>query len=488
MSMDAAGPDAFRSATELAALIRSRRLSAVEVVSEHLERIDRFDDGLRSFVTVAAERALESAHQADDAMADPLFDPPPFHGVPIAIKDNVETEGIRTTYSSRAFEENVPAVDAAVVRRLRAAGFIVIGKANLPEFGILAVTESALNGVCRNPWDQDLSPGGSSGGSAAAVAAGLCPIAHGNDGGGSIRIPASCCGLVGLKPSRGRVSWGPRHGEFWGGLGVDGPIARTARDAAGALDAMAGAEVGDPYALPDPPEPFAVAVEVEPSLARVAFTTSLPNAAPLDPECGRAVTDAADLLGQAGHAVEEASPAWDDSLAFEMWTRIWQASIAYYGEVDHSLLEPLTRALARAGERTSSLEYLAAVDHLHGLARTVASFWRRYDLLLTPVLSVPAIPLDWYSRSGGSPWEQFLRDEALVPLSTALPNITGLPAISLPLSWSAESTPIGVQIIGPPAGEALLLQIAAQLERLQPWRRSQPKLSPSRAIEQRTGT
>src|SRR5579862_8358819 len=259
---------------------------------------------------------------ADDPEPDGDADSP-FYGVPLPIKDLTETAGLRTMYSCKAFADNVPTVDASVVRRLRAAGFTIIGKTNTPEFGTIAMTESELNGDCRNPWDTSRTPGGSSGGAAAAVAAGLAPVAHASDGGGSIRIPSSCCGLFGIKPSRGRISPAPFvSGSL--GLGTSGPIARTVRDAAALLDVMAGNEPGDFYVAPAPERPFLEEADVAPGRLRIAVTSEPPSPVPVDPVCAAAARAAADLLGELGHDVVEATPPWQTDEMIVHFIRIWQ--------------------------------------------------------------------------------------------------------------------------------------------------------------------
>jgi len=256
---------AFTPALELAARVRRGEISPVELTELFLERIDRLDPKLNAFVTVDADGALAAARAAEASPSDA-----PFHGVPIPIKDLNETAGLRTTYSTKAYAKYVPEFDAAVVRRIREAGFVVLGKTNTPELGTIAQTESELNGACRNPWDVSRTPGGSSGGAAAATAAGLCPLAHGSDGGGSIRIPASCCGLFGLKPSRGRVSPSP-YGSGALGISTSGSLARTVRDAAALLDAMAGYETGDFYVAPAPERPFLEEAERAPGRLRMGL-------------------------------------------------------------------------------------------------------------------------------------------------------------------------------------------------------------------------
>src|SRR5205085_3874084 len=326
--MSAAGTSelAFTPALELAARIRARELSPVELTELYLERIERLDPQLNAFVHLDADGALAAAHDPHDG---------PFAGVPIPIKDLTDVAGLPTTYSTKAYARNVAAADAAVVRRIREAGFVVLGKTNTPEFGTIGVTESELNGNCRNPWDLSRTPGGSSGGAAAATAAGLCPLAHGTDGGGSIRIPSSCCGLVGLKPSRGRVSPAP-FGSGSLGLGTSGPIARTVRDAAALLDVMAGYEPGDSYVAPAPERPFLAEADVEPGRLRIAVTADPPSPVPVDPSCISALQSAADLLEDLGHDVFEQMPPWQTDEMIVHFIRIWQVGPATSGVDDLS--------------------------------------------------------------------------------------------------------------------------------------------------------
>ena len=449
---------AFLSAAEQARLVAAGELSAVELVETYLGRIERLDAPLRSYVTVCAEEALAEA-------SDPR--PGPLGGVPIPVKDLTATAGIRTTYSCRAFADHVPDVDAAVVRRLKAAGAIVIGKTNTPEFGSIPVTESDLNGACRNPWDLERTPGGSSGGAAAAVAAGLAPAAHGTDGGGSVRIPASCCGLVGLKPSRGRIS--PAPFVSLEGLSTSGPIARTVRDAALLLDAMAGPEPGDRFALPLPDRPFAEQVDEPPGRLRVAVTTEPPADLPVDPACRRVLEQAAALLASLGHDVREARPAWRDPRLVSSFGAVWCVVPALYGVEDESLLTQINRdQLARARAQASP-EFVAASQRLQLAAREIVAFWAEADVVVTPTLALPPVPIGWLDA------DEKARSMLGLPLTpfTAVANVTGQPAISVPLSRD-DDLPIGVQLIGPPEGDALLLRLAAQLEEAQPWQGRRP--------------
>jgi amidase len=457
---------AFLSAVEQAQLVRAGDVSSVELVELYLERIARLDPTLNAFVTVCGEEALAAARAAD---ATPSA--APFHGVPIAIKDLAATAGIRTTYSSRAYAEYVPDFDTAVVRRIREAGFVILGKTNTPEFGTVAFTESDLNGATRNPWDAALTPGGSSGGAAAAVAAGLVPIAHATDGGGSIRIPASCCGLFGLKPSRGRVSSAP-FGSLEG-LSTAGPMARTVVDAH-FLDVISGYEAGDPWWAPPPDRPFAETTQEAPPRLRVAVTSIPPIDTPVDAECVRAVEAAASMLADLGHDVREETPPWQEPDLFHRFIAVWQVGPALH-PVDDALMTPLNRGLVASARRSSAADYARAVGSLQLLARRIVSFWDDVDVVLTPTLALPPVPIAWQEAVEGA-FEQLLRNTAFTPF-TAVANLTGQPAMSLPLHWTDGNLPVGVHAVGPPAGDGLLLSLAAQVEEARPWRSRRPPLS-----------
>lgn len=459
---------AFFSAVEQARLLRAREVSSVELVQLYLDRITRLDPALNAFVTVRGEDALADARAADEARADA-----PFQGVPIAIKDLTATAGIRTTYSSNAYAEYVPDFDTAVARRLREAGFVILGKTNTPEFGTTAFTESDLNGVTRNPWNVERTPGGSSGGAAAALAAGLLPVAHGTDGGGSIRIPASCCGVFGLKPSRGRVSSAPFTSLE--GLSTSGPISRSVADAAHLLDVLAGYEPGDPWWAPLPERPFAEAVEEPPGTLRVAVTSAPPVDTPVDPECLAALTSATAVLEELGHSVAEATPPWREPGLERTFIAVWQVGPALHPVDDLSLLTSLNRGLVESALASSAADYARAVVRLQALARRTVAFWQEFDIVLTPTLAMAPVPIGWQEEADGA-IEQLLRNTAFTPF-TAIANLTGLPAMSVPLHWSANGLPVGVQAIGPPAGDAVLLRLAAQLEAARPWADRRPPTS-----------
>src|SRR3954449_76824 len=370
-----------RPATEQAAAIRAGEVSARDLVEESLRAIVALNDDINAFVTTAAERALEEAdaiEQGDDR---------PLAGVPIAVKDLIAmTEGIRTTHGMEAMGDWVPDHDSATVRKLRAAGAIIVGKTNTPELGILPVTEPDRFGPCRNPWDASRTPGGSSGGSGAAVASGMVSLAHGNDGGGSIRIPASCCGLVGLKPTRGRVSWAPEWTEGAIGLPTDGVLSRNVLDTAVGLDVIHGYEPGDSFLVPPPSAPFAEAVTRDPGKLRIGFTVDAPNGAPVAPECQQAVRDAAALLESLGHEVVEADLPRDEGYV-ENFVKVWVGGTddelhtfeRWLGApLDRAKIEPLTAQMAEISAALSATELLGAMDYLRRLGRTVLAFWAHH--------------------------------------------------------------------------------------------------------------
>ncbi len=444
-------------AVALAKAVRDGDVTPVELVERSLQEIDRADGELNSFVTVCAEQAL-------DAARGPLPDGP-FTGVPIAIKDLTETAGIRTTFSSRAFADYVPEHDMAVVRRLKQAGFVIVGKTNTPEFGVTAVTESELNGACRNPWDLARTPGGSSGGAAAAVAAGLVPVAHGSDGGGSIRIPAACCGLVGLKPSRGRISSAP-YGDGLAGLSTHGALTVSVRDTAALLDVLAGYEPGDPSWATPPHRPFLDEVGADPGRLRIALAIEPPVPFPVDQACLDAAYGAAELLTELGHEVVETTPPWQSDDLLRLFMVPWSVGPKLYPVADVSLLTPLNRALAELAEATPSYEYVLAVARLQALARKFVAWSLDYDAVLTPALAMPPVPIGWVLEPE-EPMEQFMRGGQFTPF-TPFVNVTGQPAISLPYSVT-DGLPVAIQLIGRPAGEAALLRLASQFEASRPW-------------------
>ena len=467
--IDDMAPLLRRPASELAALVRAGEVSSRELVVAALDRIAARSD-LNAFTFVDREGALATADQIgrDDAR--------PFGGVPIAIKDLAAVAGLPLGNGSRFFADYRPEFDSYAVRRLRAAGFVIVGKSASPEFGIVPVTEPRRHGPTRNPWNLAHTPGGSSGGAAAAVAAGLVPVAHASDGGGSIRIPAACCGLVGLKPSRGRISAGPALGDNF--LSTQGVVTRTVADSAALLDVLAGYEVGDATWAPPPAAPFATLATREPGRLRIALTTTSPLGSPVDPACAAATHEAAALLTSLGHQVEEATPPdWQDERVIPLFSILWAVGIASFVSWGKGLagrepredeLEPLTWAFYRQAQELPATVYAGALAQAQAYARRLVTFWERYDVLLTPSLAERPPLIGGIDTGAADPMAEFDKAARFTPF-TAVWNITGQPAISLPLAHGADGLPLGVQLVGPPAGEGLLLSLAAQLEQAQPW-------------------
>lgn len=455
----------FRPIGELASLVRAGEVKARELVEASLRRIDECDGAINAFVEVCAEQALIEAETISRT------DRRPFAGVPIAIKNNVPVKGLKYTLGSSFLGDHRAAYDAYVVRRLRAAGFVIVGTTSLPEFGILPTTEPGRFGPTRNPWDTDRTPGGSSGGSSAAVAAGMVPIASANDGGGSTRIPAACTGLIGLKPSRGRVSRGPDGGDSF--LVVDGVLTRTVAETAQLLDLLAGYEVGDATWAPRPAEAFSAVLGKRPSKLRIALTTENALGGTPDEECVRALLDAAELLRAQGHEIVEAGPALptDGSLlglfaaafgpAVSLGVRM--AELIVGREPAEDEIEPLSRYLYERARAESSVDYLLAQAQLQALARSVIAFFADYDLLMTPALAERPLRIGECDGLGSDPKADFARSGRFTPY-TALFNATGQPAITVPVGFGPDDLPTSVQLVAPPLGEDTLLQVAAQLE------------------------
>jgi amidase len=449
---------------ELAALVRGGELAAREVVSAALTRVEDLDDRINAFVEVDAERALEAADGIEPG------DERPYAGVPIAIKSNVPVAGLCMNFGSRFLQGHRPDHNAYLVRRLRDAGFVVIGVTKMPEFGILPTTEPRHSGATRNPWNLDRTPGGSSGGAAAAVAAGMLPVAHGNDGGGSIRIPAACCGLVGLKPSRGRVSRGPDLGDSF--LSCDGVLTRTVGETAALLDVLAGYEVGDSTWAPRPVEPYATAVRRDPGRLKVAMTAANPLDVDVDPECVRGMHAAGELLASLGHDVETASPALPGGNVTDLFLEVFGPQVSLgimYGQLlanrppEDDEIEPLSRAIFERAQALPSVGYLGALAQLQAVARGIVAFFAEYDLLLTPALAGRPAPIGEIHGCGEDPIADLDVAARFTPF-TALFNVTGQPALSMPLGFGDDGLPTAAQLVAKPLGEDTLLQVAAQME------------------------
>jgi amidase len=464
-----------RPAVELAAMVRSGELGASELVQASLARIDELQPRINAFTHVCHEAALAEADQVRPG------DPRPFAGVPIAIKDLRPVRGLPITMGSDLFAGVVSDHDAFCVRRLRDAGFVIVGKTTTPEMGILPTTESRRFGPTRNPWRLDCTPGGSSGGSAAAVAAGMVPIAHGNDGGGSLRIPAACCGLVGLKPARGRVSLGPDSGQSF--LVSDGVLTRTVHDTAAVLDVLAGYEPGDSNWAPPAPGPYTELAAVDPGPLRIGLALNPPlDGATLDPACEAAALDAGALLESLGHRVEPITPPWSGLDLLPDFTRAFGPLISMATLIGGRLagrepteddVEPLTWMLWERARAQDTLSLLSAQVKLEGVGRAVVAFVSQYDLVLTPALALRPVAIGEIHGRGPDPWGNYQRSGHFTPY-TAILNVTGQPAISLPLYHGEDGLPTGVQLIGPPAREELLLVLASQLEAALPWSDRRP--------------
>ncbi len=461
------------TALEQAQAISSGEVSAVELVQHYLDRVDRLSEQVGAFVTVTGELALTQAGLAPTRMRDGASSP--LYGVPTAIKDLTMTAGVRTTFGSAAFADFVPDASDEVVLRLEGAGMLSLGKTNAPEFGAPCYTEPAVAPAARTPYDLDRMAGGSSGGAAAAVAAGLVPVAHGSDGGGSIRIPASCCGLYGLKPSRGRVSAGPVYGEPIG-LSTHGPLARNVRDAAAMLDAMAGPATGDPYWAPPLPEgeTFLGWCDREPGRLRIArFARPFLPGVEVHPEVLRAYDAAARLLEHLGHDVEEVDlPAPPEAMAvFERcWSVVTALSVA--PARNEHLLRPLTRWLQERGRSVSGPEFGLAVSEMRRIAAAVLRRLSAYDVVLTPTLAQPPLRVGEI-RDDEDPARDFENQKAFTPF-TSMWNVTGMPAASLPLHLTPDGLPVGVMLAARPAEEHLLLALSAQVEAAAPWHGAHP--------------
>jgi len=463
---------AWLDATAQAELVRKKEVKPIELVEAAISRIERLNPTLNAVITPMYELARTAA-------AGELPDGP-FTGVPFLLKDILGAyAGVRMTLGSKLLQDFVPDHDSELVVRLRRAGLIILGRTNTPEFGILPTTEPLLFGPCRNPWNTDHTAGGSSGGSAAAVAAGMVPMAHGNDGGGSIRIPASCCGLFGLKPTRARNPLGPDFGDVLSGLVVEHALTRSVRDSAALLDATAGPDVGDPYWAPPPERPFLQEVGAGPGRLRIAFKTEAATGASVHPDCVQAVNEAAELCDDLGHEVEERNLPLNAEMLIKAFSILWSAGTGSTLKVLSATpdqVEPLTWALKEMSDQYSAADYVLALQTLHGISREVARFFQNYDILLTPTLAEPPLPLGAFDSSSDNPLHGFHRSTEFACF-TAIYNITGQPAMSVPLFWNDENLPVGSHFIGRFGDEATLFRLAAQLEEARPWDGRRPPVS-----------
>ncbi len=464
----------------LAELIARKQITSTELVEAAIERAERHNPTLNALVYEMYGAAREAAREADRNGSSA-----PFHGVPFLLKDILgNCAGVPTTCASR-FLEGVPADhESELVTRFRRSGLIPIGKTNCSELGILPTAESQLHGPCRNPWDTDRSTGGSSGGSAAAVAAGIVPVAHASDGGGSIRIPASCCGVVGMKPTRARNTFAPLVGDIMNGLVVEHAVSRSVRDSAALLDCTAGPGIGDPYVAPAPERPYLEEVSRDPGRLRLAAWSRSPRGVDVDPECRAAIEKTAAVLSELGHEVEEVVPPLDAETITEAFIAIWTAGAAATIDLlqlrggrsaTRELFEPLTWALYERGHAISAPDYQRAVALVQLASRQIAAFFETHDAWFTTTLAAPPLPL------GSFDGRETDVEKAFAPIVehlsfTPVFNATGQPAISLPLHWTSGGLPVGVQFAGRFGDEGSLFRLAAQLETALPWRDRKPPI------------
>jgi amidase len=459
------------TAVQQAAAVRNRELSPVEIVDHYLARIDRVGAQVGAYVNVTGELAREQARKAERTVTE-AADPaglPPLLGVPVPVKDLNMVHGVPITFGSKVFDDLTGFADDHVVTLLRDAGSIMIGKTNTPEFGLPCYTENSVAPPARTPWDLGRSAGGSSGGAAAAVAAGLAPVAQGSDGGGSIRIPSSVCGLFGIKPTRGLVSQGPVIPDLFG-LSTNGPIARTVRDAALLLDVMAGRMPGDLYLAPPLPdgETFSGYAEREPGRLRIARTIEpVVPGAEVHPDCVAAYEEATSLLAGLGHEIVDVPPAFGPDLV-PIFETLWavMATLTPVDPLREDRLQPLTRWLRDRGNGVTAPALFAAHAQLQAALRGAFTAMAEYDAILQPTLAQPPVPIGYFH--GAEPAENFERQKRFTPF-TSIYNISGQPAVNVPLHWSEEGLPIGVMLAGRLGGEGTLISLSAQLESACPW-------------------
>jgi amidase len=454
----------------LAALVARKKVSPREVMEEAIARAEALNPKLNAIVFKGYDGARAAAKGKLPKGA--------FTGVPMLLKDmRANVVGWPTRSGSRYVPATAATEDSNTVTRFKAAGLIPFGKTNVPEFGILPTTECKLYGPAHNPWNLAHSPGGSSGGSAAAVAAGIVPIAHATDGGGSIRIPASACGLVGLKSSRGRISQGPEAADATSGLSMDGVVTKSVRDTAAALDALCVADYGDPYFAPPPEGSYLEGIRRKPRRLRIAVSTKMMNGTAHDPEVTAAVKKTAKLCESLGHIVEEADPPLDAGALIAAFSTIWAANVAYSIEVlrqqtgktpSLDLVEGLTMGLYEMGKPITAVQQTMARQTMMRAGRQIAKWHETYDVWLTATLGRPPMKLGTIDIDETDVQKGFAPNFGYVPF-TSMQNATGTPGINLPLNWSRDGLPLGVQFTARNGGEMTLLKLAAELEKASPW-------------------
>lgn len=465
-------------AMALAGLVKNKKIKAKELVEITIGHIEKLNPKLNAVITPMYDEAMKAV-KGKITIGH-------FAGVPFLVKDLVAScKGVRMTCGTKNMQNYVPDHDSELVSRYKKAGFIIVGKTNTPELGLTPVTESRLLGPCRNPWDLQRTSGGSSGGSAVSVAAGIVPAAHGNDGGGSIRIPASCCGLFGLKPTRARNSLAPDAGDAMSGLVNEHVLTRSVRDSAAILDATRGYVPGDPYVAPEPARPYIEEIKKKPGRLRIAYFAQTLDGEEIHPDCAKALEDAARLCRRLGHKLTRKSPVIDRKILGRAFNVIWAANCAATIDWIEDITgrktmpqdyEPLTWALYEQGEKFTSGDYLAAVKKMQNISRDVARFFLDFDIFMTPTLGEPPLPVGEMDATPEDPLKGWRRSAKFVPF-TPLCNATGQPAMSVPLFWSKQNLPIGIQFVGRYGDEATLFRLAAQLEKAMPWAQRIPPVS-----------
>ncbi len=482
----------------LADLVRKKEMSASELCEAAIDKIERVNPEINAVIAIMYDKARQSIH---DQLPEG-----PFMGVPFLLKDLlVAYAGVPMTSGCKGYKDYVPLYDSELVKRFKKAGLVILGKTNCPEFGLMGYTEPELHGATRNPWDKNHTPGGSSGGSAAAVAAGMVPLASAGDGGGSIRIPAAYCGLFGLKPSRGRIPNGPQYGELWQGAVSQHVISRSVRDSAAMLDATHGPDIGSPYSIIAPEQPYLKAIQQEPTKLTIAFDTTSPVGMPVDAECIKAVEETARLLEKLGHRVEEAKPDLDGIALAKSYMTMYFGEIAADIEemktvlgrnVSSSDVEATTWTLGYLGRIFSAGFFVKEIRQWSKASMTMGEFHTKYDLYLTPTTASPPAKI---GELKPKPMEKLilrivnrLRLGKLLKVSgiinrmaidslaktpfTQLANFTGQPAMSVPLYWTENRLPCGVHFMAKLGAEDVLLQLAAQLEKEKPWSHQRPNV------------
>ena len=474
----------------LGELVRKKEVKPTELLEVTIQRIEKINPKLNAVIHKMYDQSRETAENWNTQVQKGGAEGVILCGVPFLLKDLLaEYKGAPFHEGSRAVQGYVSKIDTELVKRHKTGGLVIVGKTNTPEFGALPTTEPILYGPTHNPWDPTLTPGGSSGGSAAAVAAGIVPMAHGSDGGGSIRIPASCCGLFGLKPTRGRNPLGPLFGDIGSGIVHEHAVTRTVRDSAALLDITSGPDLGDPYLAPPKERPFLEEIGRDPGRLKIGFLSRVPEGwyekSQFHPDCEAAVRDAAQLCGKLGHIIEEIDPnqlthPTVPLLFGHIFSSYLGHAVAYWEKelgqkISQQDLEPITWGGYQSGLKKSGANYLVTIEGVQSFSRKIAHWYQEgsYDLLLSPTMCIPPVKLGLFQSTPENPMKWL---EVALPFLaiTRVQNLTGQPAMSVPLFWNKEDIPIGVQFAGRFGDEATLFRLAAQLERARPWKNRIP--------------